>query len=244
MDGPGSSDCPPMQMMVPVEGYEQQRSPSPWMAVRGDQLARAGRYKQANKTFFTIMMGDNSYCKWVLDHVQTLEDNSMRAFARFLMQHYQKAQASKGGRDPLGDQKLAVHDPYKETVPLPTYAAVEPSSEPSVQQNQMAMLQEMMANAAALMSMMGSSPETRGSTAAASAAASDLRQEPIFRPRRAREEADSMDIEQEIPDLPSEIPGCSQGDMGWRNMTVAVLHKRQRCSQRLSVAAHAAAMSR
>ena len=148
----------------------------------------------------------------------------MRAFARFLMQHDQKAQASKGGRDPLGDQRLAVHDPYKETVPLPSYTAVEPS----VEQNQMAMLQEMMANAAALMSLMGSAPETRGSTAAASAAASDLRQEPIFRPRRAREEADSMDIEQEIPDLPTQIPGCSQGDMGWRNMTVAVLHKRQR----------------
>ena len=146
-----------MQMMVPVEGYA-----TPWMAVRGDQLARAGRCKQATKTFYTIMMDDTSHCKWVLDHVQTLEDNSMRAFARFLMQHYQKAQASKGGRDPLGDQKLAVHDPYKETVPLPTYSAVEPSSEPSVQQNQMAMLQEMMANASALMSLMGFAPATTG----------------------------------------------------------------------------------
>ena len=137
-----------------------------------------------------------------------------------------------------------MHDLYKEAVPLPAYTAVEPSVEPSVQQNQMAMLQEMMTNAAALMSLMGSAPETRGSTAAASAAASDLRQQPIFCPRRAREEADSMDIEQEIPDLPTQIPSCSQGDMGWRNMTVAVLHKRQRWSQRLSVAAHAAAMSR
>ena len=150
----------------------------------------------------------------------------------------------KGGRDPLGDQRLAVRDHYKETVPLPSYTAVEPSVEPSVEQNQMAMLQEMMANAAALMSLMGSAPATRASTAAASAAAaSGLRQEPIFCPRRAREEADSMDIEQEIPDLPTQIPGCSRGDMGWRNMTVAVLRKRQRWSQRLSVAAHAAAMS-
>ena len=131
-----------------------------------------------------------------------------------------------------------VNDPYKDPTTVPTYTSMESTVDPG----QMGMLQQMIAEAAALMSQMGSAQATRGSTAASSSTAPS--QQPILRARRPREEADAMDIEQEIPDLPSWIEGCSKSEMAWRNLTIGVLHKRQRWSQRLQVAAHAAAMSR
>jgi len=230
-----------MQASLRLEGYEQQKVPSPWPVVRGDQIMRAGRYRGDNKTFHTILVTDQPYCKWVLDHVQTLEDVSMRAFARFLMQHYQRAQTQRG-RDPLGDQRLAVHNPYQELASSP--AAY--SAPPNQNLDQAAALQQMMGQMAVMMEQMTSpsSQSMRGSAAAAStaaAAAADLKQEPLFRPRRAREEERNMEVEMELPEY---VEGCTKGDMGWRNLSVSLLHKRCRWGLRMGVAAHAAAMSR
>jgi len=70
-----------------LQGYRQQTLSQPWPVVDPQQLFKNGKNK--GKPFIHILRQDPSYCRWMLDHADTIKQPDLQMFVKYLKTHYQ-----------------------------------------------------------------------------------------------------------------------------------------------------------